>query len=84
MQASAIESLLTRHSMGIKHLSEPGPTPEQLDEMVAAAMRAPDHAGLVPWRLCAVQGSAREHLAELFVAHASRKDRKSTRLNSSH
>jgi len=38
--------------------------------MVAAALRAPDHAELVPWRLCAVQGGAREQLADLFVQHA--------------
>ena len=73
MPASAIDSLLTRHSMGIKYLSEPGPCAAELEQMVAAAMRAPDHASLVPWRLCVVQGPAREHLAQLFVEHATRK-----------
>ena len=65
--------LLNRYSLGIKHLQEPGPDADQLQTMVAAALRAPDHAELVPFRLVVVQGTARERLAGLFAEHAQRK-----------
>ncbi len=67
---SAIDTLLSRYSLGIKHLAEPGPNPEQLQTLAQAALRAPDHAELVPFRFAVVQGDARERLAQLFARHA--------------
>lgn len=72
-QAAALTTLLHRYSLGVKHLVEPGPDAVQLQQMVAAALRAPDHAELVPFRLVVVQGEARLRLAELFAAHAQNK-----------
>ena len=69
----AIESLLGRFSLGVKHLSDPGPNAAQLATMVAAALRAPDHGELVPWRFSVVEGEARNRLADLFVQHAQTK-----------
>ena len=65
--------MLNRYSLGIKHLTEPGPDTPQLQAMVAAALRAPDHAELVPFRFVVVQGDARQRLADLFAEHAQRK-----------
>ena len=65
--------LLGRHSLGPKHLGEPAPGNDALQWLLAAALRAPDHGELVPWRLAVVRGAAREQLAELFAAHARRK-----------
>ena len=62
----ALASLLGRYSLGAKHLREPGPDDEALAWITAAALRAPDHGGLVPWRLVAVRGAARERLAAAF------------------
>lgn len=73
MNQHALDNLLSRHSLGIKHLAEPGPGDAELQSMVAAALRAPDHGELVPWRLSVVRGAAREQLAELFAAHARAK-----------
>ncbi|MFY8041502.1 MAG: nitroreductase family protein [Rhodoferax sp.] len=70
---TALASLLGRYSVGIKHLSAPGPDAQQLQHMVDAALRAPDHAELVPFRFVVVQGEARERLASLFAEHAQRK-----------
>jgi nitroreductase len=67
---AALEALLTRQSVGAKHLAEPGPDDEQLRAMADAALRAPDHAGLMPFRFAVVRGAARERLAELFVKAA--------------
>ncbi len=64
--ASALQLLLGRHSLGLKHLDEPAPSAEELALMVQAALRAPDHGGLVPYRFSVVAGPARAALADLF------------------
>lgn len=62
--------LLTRFSVGARHLREPAPSPGALRQMVAAALRAPDHAGLTPYRFAVVEGTARDALGELFHTEA--------------
>jgi nitroreductase len=52
-------------------LAEPGPTPEQLERLLSAAARAPDHGRLKPWRFILVDGAVRESLANA-VAEARR------------
>lgn len=69
----ALKSLLSRFSLGIKHLSEPGPDQTQLSGLIEAALRAPDHGELVPFRLVAIEGLARRRLADLFERHAGDK-----------
>lgn len=61
-----LSGLLQRYSVGTRHLAEPAPTLDELRRMTEAALRAPDHAGLVPFRLAAVRGEARDRLADLF------------------
>jgi nitroreductase len=63
---AALQVLLGRHSLGVKHLDEPAPSAEELALMVQAALRAPDHGSLVPYRFSVVAGPAREALADLF------------------
>ena len=58
--------MLTRYSVGPKHLAEPAPSLDDLQRMTEAALRAPDHAGLVPFRFAAVRGEARHALADLY------------------
>ncbi|MDX2264746.1 MAG: nitroreductase family protein [Hyphomicrobiales bacterium] len=58
----------SRRSISPKRLISPGPSVEQLDLMIAAAMYAPAHAGLKPWRFLQIQDERREELAELFAA----------------
>ena len=66
----ALDALLSRQSVGAKHLREPGPDSEQMQCMVEAALRAPDHAGLVPFRFAVVRGAARDRLGQLFTQAA--------------
>jgi nitroreductase len=63
-----ISWLLTRRSAAVKRLGAPAPTRAELDQILAAALTAPDHGSMRPWRviLCPEEGRAR--LAELFVA----------------
>lgn len=62
--------LLSRVSVGTRYLREPAPSHDELLRMAAAALRAPDHAGLVPYRFAVVRGSAKQRLADLFEAAA--------------
>ena len=68
----ALQGLLSRYSVGPKHLIEPGPSDAELRLMVEAALRGPDHGELVPWRLKVVRGETRARMAELFAAAARR------------
>lgn len=67
---AGLAPLLSRHSLGARHLAEPAPDDTALAWALAAAQRAPDHGGLRPWRLLAIRGAAREALAALFEAAA--------------
>jgi nitroreductase len=58
--------LATRRSGKPRDLGEPGPTPEQLDRILAAAMRVPDHGKLAPWRFVIIPSDKREALAALL------------------
>jgi nitroreductase len=62
----ALNLLLGRYSVGVKHLQAPAPSAEHLALMVQAALRAPDHGGLVPFRFSVVAGDARHAMADLF------------------
>jgi nitroreductase len=66
MNEAALQCLLSRQSLGGKHLVEPGPDEAALAQMAAAALRAPDHAELVPFGFKVVRGEARRALAALF------------------
>ncbi len=61
----ALDLLINRVS--VPRLAEPAPTAAQLDVMFRAALRAPDHGQLRPWRFLTVEGEARRQLGELFV-----------------
>lgn len=56
--------LLTRRSVTANELCEPGPSPEQLDTILRAAHRVPDHKKLGPWRFVVFQGEARERFGK--------------------
>lgn len=61
-----LTAILTRNSA--VSLTEPGPSAEQLQTIVAAGQAAPDHGRLQPWRFIIMQGKARDMLADSFAA----------------
>ncbi|HWF08857.1 MAG TPA: nitroreductase [Bryobacteraceae bacterium] len=67
-----IETLLSRAS--VKALGEPGPSDDQLKTIFEAAVCAPDHGKLRPWRFFVVRGEARQRLSELFVEGVRRRE----------
>jgi len=60
----ALEALHQRVS--VPRLVGPAPTDEQRQAMFRAALRAPDHAYLRPWRFLVVEGDGLVALGELF------------------
>jgi nitroreductase len=62
----AIQLLHSRNSA--PRLTEPAPEGEVLDDMFKAALRAPDHCWLRPWRFLTIKEEARKDLGKLFVA----------------
>lgn len=56
----------SRQNVLPRRLDEPGPSPQQLQDILAAAAAAPDHGRLMPWRFVIVPRARRERLAEVF------------------
>lgn len=71
---SAIAPLLERRSVSPKRLRAPGPSPEQIDLILQAALRAPDHGGLHPWRVVEFREGQRAALADRFEQEKRRRD----------
>lgn len=63
----AIRLLLTRRSGSAKRMTGPGPSPEELDIILTAAMRVPDHGKLAPWRFIVFAGEARASFGNELV-----------------
>ena len=65
------EFLKNRRSTKVKHLTEPGPNPEQLQNILTVATRVPDHGKLSPFYFIIFEGNARsdfgEHLKNAWV-----------------
>jgi nitroreductase len=66
-RSSLLAYFSTRRSGKPRDLAEPGPSLDQLQEMVAIAARTPDHGKLAPWRFVIVPDEKREALATLLA-----------------
>lgn len=66
--------LLSRRSVGMAFLKEPGPTPAELDQILTIGMRVPDHGKLTPWRMVVIEGAARQQAGERLAEIAARKN----------
>jgi nitroreductase len=64
---TALDFLNNRRSTPSRLLAEPGPDAAQLQQIMQASVRVPDHGKLVPWRLLLIRGQARERLGELLA-----------------
>ena len=62
--SSPLTLLKTRRSGKPRDQVAPGPSPDQLREMVALAARTPDHGKLFPWRFVIVPDNQRAALAQ--------------------
>ena len=71
---NALDALLSRRSVPAQCLVAPGPDAAQLAVAFDAALRAPDHGHMQPWRFKLIRGAARERFANLLVAAAQARD----------
>ncbi|QGU14944.1 NAD(P)H nitroreductase [Leclercia sp. 119287] len=60
----ALELLVNRRSAA--RLTEPAPAGEQLDNILRAGMRAPDHGTLQPWHFFIIECEGRERFSTLL------------------
>lgn len=60
--------LPSRRSGRPRNMVSPGPSDQQIREIVAIAMRTPDHGKLAPWRIVSVAADQRPLLARGFTA----------------
>ena len=65
-RTSTLSLLETRRSGKPRELVGPGPSPEELERILAIAARTPDHGKLFPWRFVTIGEDQREALAVLF------------------
>ncbi len=67
MGQETLELLLTRRSVKPAMLTEPGPTPAQVEKILTAAARVPDHKKLEPWRFILFEGEARAAFGQVLL-----------------
>jgi nitroreductase len=67
-KTSLLNFLKTRKSASAKAMGGPGPSAEQLQDMLSIAVRVPDHGKLSPWRFIVFEGDARGQVGEKFAA----------------
>ena len=70
----ARELIHSRQNVSPKRLLDPGPTGQQLQDILATAGAAPDHGMLMPWRFVIVPSTRRSALAEVFAAALRERD----------
>ncbi len=70
----SLRGLLARRSASPKRLAAPGPSPDQLEWAIWAALRAPDHGALTPWRVIHISAPQRQALAQQFTQEKQRRD----------
>ena len=60
-----IKTLLSRRS--ISKLTSPHPSKAEMKDVYQAALRAPDHSWLRPWKFIEITGDSRNKLAKAFI-----------------
>ena len=64
--------LATRRSAPAQALTGPGPTPDEIEDILALGARSPDHGKLFPWRFVVMGPQSRADLARALAPLAER------------
>jgi nitroreductase len=67
MSQETLQLLLTRRSSKAALLTDPGPTSAQLEAILTAAVRVPDHKKLEPWRFIVFEGDSRATFGRVLL-----------------
>jgi len=71
-----IDTLLKRRSVPMRLMGDPGPSPTDLETILRAGARVPDHGKLFPWWFITFQDQAREDFGDVLAdAWAKREPR---------
>lgn len=66
-----LDFLLSRRSGSAKAMKGPGPGATELDRILAAGVRVPDHGKLTPWRFIVFEGEGRRRMGDILGAVAA-------------
>jgi nitroreductase len=69
-----LDLLLSRRSGSAKAMTGPGPSPEQVHQLLKCGARVPDHGKLAPWRFIIFEGLGRERMGDLLAAALQRSE----------
>ena len=72
--------LARRRSASALTLGSPGPSPEQIQQLLRLASRAPDHGKLSPWRFVLLDGEAKARFVAGLEAIAAAGEQSSKRI----
>ncbi len=64
---SPLHLLQTRRSALAKAMGEPGPTGEQIEQLLEMAVRVPDHGKKCPWRFVVFKGEGRARIGDVLA-----------------
>jgi nitroreductase len=74
MTPTVLDFLLTRRSSKPALLDPPGPSAEELRQILTAAARVPDHKKLTPWRFIVFAGDARAAFGDRLAEVCAREE----------
>jgi nitroreductase len=74
MASTILDHLLTRSSAPIAELKAPAPSDAEIETILTAAARVPDHGRLAPWRFILYRGEAREQIGEKLLELAESRE----------
>jgi len=63
-----LDALIQRSSTPPRLMGDVAPSRAEIDQMLTAAVTAPDHGAVRPWRFHIIEGDARMKLGDLFAA----------------
>ena len=65
-EGDCLALLHSRRSVVARQMMDPGPTESELQGILEAAIRVPDHGKLNPWKLCVFSGASSEQLGTVM------------------
>lgn len=63
-----LQFLKSRRSTHTPDITAPGPTKEELTNILTIGLRVPDHGKIEPWRVVVIEGEAKTQLAKKLAA----------------
>lgn len=73
-----LEGLLSRRSVAPKDMTQKGPSPDELQQILAASVRVPDHGKLGPWRILTFDKDAQHAFGEIVAKRFMEREAQAT------